>query len=359
MIRANLFFLLLPVMFDEAQTARSIASVDTVYSADSTEFCPFSEQADILACGTYQLTEEQQNDARVRKGRLYIYKVDPYGSKPLERLQTIETPAILDMKWNHALVDDRQVLGVVDSIGGLKLYGLTSENVLEEYEHIQVVEDHSILNLSLDWASRVYRDVAHSCSLAISHSNGRLSLLRANESAWLIERQWLAHDLEAWIVGYNYWDTNVIYSGADDCIFKGWDARSGQNIFTNRRQYTMGVTAIQSSPHQEHVLATGSYDEHIHIWDTRSMTRPLSENHTPGGGIWRLKWHPTRSNRLLSASMHAGAFVIDTDNASIVKGFLEHESMAYGADWSFQHPNFVASCSFYDHVMHLWDGGSV
>ncbi|KAG2227323.1 hypothetical protein INT45_004278 [Circinella minor] len=342
--------------------ALSLVSYDTQYSADSTEFCPFSSHSQFLACGTYQLTDEkrQDNDSQVRKGKLYLFQVENTNSNGkssplLQQQQIIETPAILDMKWSHALVKDRPVLGVADSIGGVQLYALNNEQQqLEPYTHVQVTEDDSVLCLSLDWASRVNRNIPH--LIATSHSNGDLSLIQAGESEWFVEHQWNAHDLEAWIVGFNYWDTNILYSGADDATLKVWDTRTYQCTSTNRRQYMMGVTAIQSSPHSEHTLATGSYDENIHLWDTRNMRMPLSEIHTPGGGIWRLKWHPTRSDRLLSASMHAGAFVIDTENSQVVKSFLDHESMAYGADWSFQHSDLVASCSFYDHIMHLWDG---
>lgn len=35
--------------------ARSLAFVDTEYSADSIEFCPFEGYQDIFTCGTYQV----------------------------------------------------------------------------------------------------------------------------------------------------------------------------------------------------------------------------------------------------------------------------------------------------------------
>lgn len=331
----------------------SLASVDTVYSADSTEFCPL---ANYLACGTYQLTEEESNHGRVRKGRLYLYRVEQ--DARLELQQTIDTPAILDMKWSHALLNDRPTLGVVDSIGSLELYALEDGDLVSR-DRVQVTAEN-VLCLSLDWSNR--RGGGERVKVATSHSNGAISVLQPTQDAWRVVDQWVAHDLEAWIVAFDYWQPHVVYSGADDATLKVWDCRQpspAAATMTNRRQYTMGVTAIQSSPHREHCLATGSYDEHIHLWDTRSMRSPLAEAHTPGGGIWRLKWHPSRSDRLLSASMHAGAFIIDTadDKLTVVKGFLDHKSMAYGADWSYHHHHdLVASCSFYDHVMHLWDG---
>ncbi|KAL0075536.1 hypothetical protein J3Q64DRAFT_1811615 [Phycomyces blakesleeanus] len=330
---------------NEAKTL-SHTSFDTGYSADCTEFCPLVDSTDYLAY-------ETKNDAQVRKGKLYLFTVDPKNKNGLQQQQVIEGPAILDMKWSHALVENRKVLGVVDSIGGLQLHHLTDAGELESLAHCQVSEP-DVLCLSLDWASRVNKDDHR---IAISHSNGELSIVVPSESEWKVADQWHAHDLEAWITAFNYWDTRTLYSGADDGLFKGWDSRSQTPQFTNKR-HSMGVTTMQSSPFQEHTLVTGSYDENIYFWDTRSMRMPLKTVQTPGGGIWRLKWHPTEANLLLSASMHAGAFVINTNTHEIVNSFLDHTSMVYGADWSYVHKDWVASCSFYDHTMHLWDAST-
>lgn len=98
--------------------------------------------------------------------------------------------------------------------------------------------------------------------------------------------------------------------------------------------------------------------------------RPLQEAHA-GGGVWRVKWHPSedRRNDLLVACMHDGFKVIQfgpglPDVASggfeILHRFDQHESLAYGVDWSFvsggNSISLIASCSFYDHTLHLWRG---
>ena len=40
----------------------SIHSDDTIYSADSIEFCPFESHAHLLACGTYQLAKDETEE---------------------------------------------------------------------------------------------------------------------------------------------------------------------------------------------------------------------------------------------------------------------------------------------------------
>jgi len=42
-----------------------------------------------------------------------------------------------------------------------------------------------------------------------------------------------------------------------------------------RRTHAAGVCCIQSSPHQEHIVCTGSYDERARLWDTRNLNRPM------------------------------------------------------------------------------------
>ena len=142
----------------------------------------------------------------------------------------------------------------------------------------------------------------------------------------------------------------------------------------NTHRFDAGVTSIQSHPYSENIIAVGSYDSRVRVIDVRKFGVPVTEADV-GGGAWRVKWHPNsrRSTDLLVACMHDGfkvlrfsesvvgveASSISIDSEwEIIKRFDEHQSLAYGVDWSNSNSKdsdtLIASCSFYDHTLHLW-----
>lgn len=100
-----------------------------------------------------------------------------------------------------------------------------------------------------------------------------------------------------------------------------------------------------------------SYDEKVRLWDARHLKRCITETDV-NGGVWRLKWHPSNDGVVLAACMYGGFRLLrvptDGANVAVICEYLEHESIAYGADWrSDDERSLVATCSFYDCSMHI------
>lgn len=326
---------------------RSLQVFDTELSADTVEWCPIPQWHNILACGTYQLQKGPDagpEDAATRIGRLYLFKFRQQGPMcpPLSELQRIDTPAILDIKWCHVPVSERPLLGMATASGELQLHRLIDSQegrcALQTVTSLGLGPDK--LALSLDWSTG--RGNSSDVRVVSSDSAGCVNVLSLGENSLTAVSQWKAHDFEAWISAFSYWDTQLVYSGGDDCKLKGWDLRMGPSspTFTSRR-HSMGVCSVHSSPHRERILATGSYDEQVLLWDERNMRQPLSES-ALGGGVWRLKWHPTHEHLLLAACMYNDFHILHCQQAlegsggacSVLASYILHNSLAYGADWS-------------------------
>jgi len=54
----------------------------------------------------------------------------------------------------------------------------------------------------------------------VSLSDGTLTLLEPDQTGQLVDTStWTAHAHEPWCVAWDYWDTNVVYSGAGGTAF--------------------------------------------------------------------------------------------------------------------------------------------
>ena len=82
---------------------------------------------------------------------------------------------------------------------------------------IGIIADHPERMYVLEWSKCLFKWLAlHSQlgNLAVSLSSGSICLVRptAAEKFQLVST-WHAHDFEPWTVAWNYWNTNIIYSG--------------------------------------------------------------------------------------------------------------------------------------------------
>jgi len=360
-------------------------SLHTQQNADSVEFLPLhagAEDEDMrtFVCGNYQLNET----TREKTGRIYLFQLEapapaaaqaegsaaaacaaaPVASSAesftcpsaprLVQQQVLDTAAIFDLKWAPRLLQGKQLLGQADASGALLLYewsragaaasvgasaasaaapSAAPSSSLRLVHETQADEKASCL--SLDWSNRVV--ITPEPLLAVSHSNSMLSLWQLQQDGgWNLaeQRRWLAHEYEVWIAHFDaHSGGNVLYSGADDCRFRGWDLRGPtvgprSAVFSDESSHGMGVCSIASHPSRAHVLATGSYDESVRLWDTRNLRKPvLVAEHALGGGVWRVRWNngdeagatppagKSKRDSLLCAAMHNGFAVVDVDFA--------------------------------------------
>ncbi|POM66807.1 Wd-40 repeat-containing protein [Phytophthora palmivora] len=353
----------------------TLATFDTVETADCVESCPVAGFESSMVVATYQLHKAADiGEAQDRRtGTLQHFQLNGDDTSVSVRKveETATSSGIFDIKWNTEAMNGKAVLGTATAGGSLELYELNREEDVQILRHSGLTTDADAdsMCLSLDWNNRVHSNTHP--SICVSHSDGALSVWDITPQRIVQQAKWRAHDLygspiEAWIAAFNCHDPNVLFSGADDATLKGWDLRVGTTTptFKNARQYSMGVCSIQFHPHDDRLVAIGSYDEQVAVWDHRNMKNPLAV-YEAGGGVWRLKWHPAENRKelLLAACMHNGFHVLELESETKLckaANYDRHDSLAYGVDW-WLHPiglqakaPVIGSASFYDHVFHVW-----
>ena len=193
----------------------------------------------------------------------------------------------------------------------------------------------------------------------------------------LVEREcWEAHFMfdkvpaEVWACAFAA-EGKLVLSGGDDANIKFWDTRAlSRPVQMLGQPFDAGVTVISPHPRNPNLVAIGSYDETVALYDIRYDSHELlTRSGKLGGGIWRIQWHPDLDDRMLLAAMHGGCGVVrlDPDDdfrpiPTVIKGFTKHESMAYGADWLVSDDDNIqaaVSCSFYDRASYIWDASAL
>ncbi|XP_062564072.1 diphthine methyltransferase-like isoform X2 [Armigeres subalbatus] len=337
-------------------TITTLHTYDTVYSADSVEWCPHNPYQQLFVCGTYQLDDKEESPTSntsqtVRKGRILLFEFNS-DQNALTNRQQVETSAILDQKWHPT----RATLSTVNASGDVVAFKLSSDEKLVEIDTLKIPNDTDgeQLALSIDWAPG--GDLA-----AVSDSKGGISLLGDAPEGLKFINRWNAHSFEAWICAFDKNDQNVIYTGGDDVLLCAYDIRCSNvpALRLKNKTHGAGVTSLLSVQRKEHLLVTGSYDDCVRLFDTRSMKNCLSETNL-GGGVWRLKQNPSQPDQILCACMYHNFSVVSLNSDqsfTIDAEYDEHGSICYGCDWKYGlaegYVKYFASCSFYDHKMCL------
>uniref|UniRef100_A0A336K1G3 methylated diphthine methylhydrolase n=1 Tax=Culicoides sonorensis TaxID=179676 RepID=A0A336K1G3_CULSO len=333
----------------------TIHTFDTIYSADSVEWCPYENYKEFFVCGTYQLEDtskaaedSQFNASCKRKGRIYLFQFNLENESLTEVFQ-IETNAILDMKWHPS----ENIIATADSKGFVILYKLENDQLRLLCE-LKLENESDVLALSLDW-----NRISQQNELIVSDSKGGFSLLQYSESQLkLMYHHPTSHSFEAWISIFDRHNPNIVYTGGDDTFLNCFDTRIDPERSTlkwKNKSHGAGVTSVLSPSHKENSLITGSYDEKLRFFDIRNPKCEVFDL-ALGGGIWRIKQHPSSANDLLTANMYHNFTVLklNSNKFDLEASYFEHKSICYGADWCPSaniEVKYLATCSFYDHKL--------
>ena len=255
--------------------------------------------------------------------------------------------------------------------------------------------------------------------LAASTSDGHLHVISRTPAGLssVAPRRWRAHGTrgpggmsfgaETWCAAFDHGGTCpwLLYSGADDAAFKGWDLRGPPDAppalrFALKEAHGAGVCCIRTHPRVPWLVCTSGYDGALRVWDARRSQGSVASavGETPlgrgrgdapnGGGVWRIAWPAWDPALILGACMqggcaawrlplsHEGGVPLERapadeggakDDPSVLDRIAAYgghasEAVAYGigalgpaeARAGGDGKVRAVSCSFYDNEIHGW-----
>jgi diphthine methyl ester acylhydrolase len=230
---------------------------------------------------------------------------------------------VLDMKWLRNTYN---------------LVVATSQDVtvLSSDRVIKSMSNNDFLYLSLDLLND---------KCLVTGSTGICNLIDLNIGDEIAS--WKAHCLETWCGAFQ--EESIVWTGADDSLLKVWDLRaSSAHPLTVNKSHGAGVCSIVPLSHRD-LVATGSYDKHLRLFDMRNLSMPINIIKFDSG-VWRIKHF---QNKLLLACMNGGFRIVDISNDAFPCEFqVPSDSLAYGCSWG--QDGFIACASFYDCKVSIW-----
>ncbi|KAJ1345881.1 hypothetical protein KIN20_000510 [Parelaphostrongylus tenuis] len=283
-----------------------------------------STQSNVLV-STYQLEAN-----RSRTGSLYIL------SHNLDIIRCIDAPAGV---FRFELIDSSQVVIAAVTDGSLFV---TKFNEDQPSSYSLAIAEDLLLDVSASSLSN--NDIICTDSTGFVH----LVDLAAERKV----SSFRAHSLPYSGVGCEVWTCalsgNLMCTGGDDGILKIWDIRDHM-IVQQYSEFSAGVTF--SDWEEDHLILTGSYDQHIRLFDMRSRRGPVQVSET-AGGVWHIENCERTHAQVqcyLAACMYGGWALFDKNLKLSLANMMAGGQLLYGV--TMLSDNSIVYTSFNDCVV--------
>lgn len=124
--------------------------------------------------------------------------------------------------------------------------------------------------------------------------------------------------------------------------------------------HTDGITAIDFSPFDDHILATGSRDNTVKIWKvppeglTTHITTPQSSLFF-SKKVTTLQFHPTADNLLFTAAGDFSAKIWDVEKSADMISLAGHTDMVSSITWNVSNGAALAATACKDKMLRIYD----
>lgn len=99
-------------------------SYDTIYPADTVEWCPIPKYSNVFVCGTYKLEEA----SKTKTGTINLFTLD--SQNKIKLVQSVPEDGVLDLKWNSFIASGKILLAAALSGKHVSIYCLGEVSII-------------------------------------------------------------------------------------------------------------------------------------------------------------------------------------------------------------------------------------
>lgn len=188
--------------------------------------------------------------------------------------------------------------GLFATAGVMKRINIYNLNNIIERKNENTTKNFPILQMQCDAKiSCLSWNPFHENKLCSADYEGNLNLYDTTEGK--IVNSWTEHEKRCWSVDTSVLDPQKFVSGSDDCKVKIWHQKSSKSCLTI--DLKANVCSVRFSPKDSNLLAVGSADHRVLLFDMRKPSIPIFNNKEHSKSVSYVRFTESGSS-IISAS---------------------------------------------------------
>ncbi|EQC35927.1 hypothetical protein SDRG_06673 [Saprolegnia diclina VS20] len=194
--------------------------------------------------------------------------------------------------------------------------------------------------------------------LATASTNGYIVIWDIQrDTAKLQKRDFKAHDRAVNRICWHPTDPNLLLSASQDGLIKLWDQRyKGKQINVFQQQKSESVRDVKFSPFGDTKFAAAFENGTVEVWELGNNKKPEITFTAHQGHILSLDWHPTQPSVIATGSRDRSVKIWDLNDVNKPKQTIALIANAGRIQWRPDCPDHIAtSSSITDSSINVWD----
>lgn len=217
---------------------------------------------------------------------------------PLHRLKH-HTKECWGLAWSH---EDTQKLLSSSEDSTVALWDISHSS-----SPIQVLRKHSASVNEVQWSKtmpKVFGSVSDDLSLQIYDTRIDDSSTSSVTPASIVMTYENAHPTSINTLSFNPFNEYILATGSSDTSVNIWDLRCLRKPVYGLHGHSADVSALEWSPHDESVLLSAGYDRRVNVWDLSLTEQDQTEDEQAEGPPELLFVHGGHTNKVIDVSWH-------------------------------------------------------